>query len=50
VLITSIGLKLERIPAGQFQMGSGPDDTDADADERPQHRVTIRRPFYLGVY
>ena len=24
--------------------------TDAPVDEKPQHRVRITRPFYLGVY
>jgi formylglycine-generating enzyme required for sulfatase activity len=35
------------IPAGVFQMGS---DTSRDLDQRPAHRVTITRPFYLGKY
>ena len=41
----SIGMKLKLVPAGEFQMGS----TEYD-DEKPIHRVTISRPFYLGVY
>jgi serine/threonine protein kinase len=43
----SIGMKLKRIPAGTFQMGS-PDGT-GDENEHPQHEVRITRPFYLGV-
>ena len=31
-------------------MGSPDDDKDAENDEKPQHRVRITRPFYLGVY
>jgi formylglycine-generating enzyme required for sulfatase activity len=50
ILTTSIGLKLKRIPAGTFLMGASPEDKEADADERPQHRVTISRPFYLGIH
>jgi len=50
VLVNSIGMKLKRIPAGNFLMGALPEETDADKDERPQHRVSITRPFYLGVY
>jgi formylglycine-generating enzyme required for sulfatase activity len=45
------GVKLEMvlIPAGQFVMGSPDAQHDAE-DERPQHRVRITRPFYLGKY
>jgi formylglycine-generating enzyme required for sulfatase activity len=44
-LTNSIGMKLVLIPAGNFQMGS---DRGFD-DEVPVHRVTLTRPFYLGV-
>ena len=46
------GVKLEMIliPAGEFLMGSPDSDKDAGADERPQHRVRIAKPFYLGKY
>jgi formylglycine-generating enzyme required for sulfatase activity len=43
-------IKLKRVPAGTFLMGSPEDDKDADNDEKPQHRVRITRPFYLGMY
>ena len=44
------GIKLKRIPAGEFLMGSSKaDDPDAEYDEQPRHRVRITRPFYLGV-
>ena len=46
----SIGMKLKLIPAGSFLMGATPDDAEADDDEKPQHKVTITRPFYLSVY
>ena len=38
------------IPAGEFLMGSPDADKDAEADEKPQHRVRITKPFYLGKY
>jgi serine/threonine protein kinase len=41
-------IKLRLIPAGEFMMGS-PDSQGVD-DERPQHKVRITRPFYLGAY
>jgi len=46
------GVKLEMvlIPAGEFLMGSPDSDKDADANEKPQHRVRITKPFYLGKY
>jgi formylglycine-generating enzyme required for sulfatase activity len=45
----SIGMKLVRIPAGQFMMGSPDDEKDRDRDE-VAHSVQITRPFYLSVY
>jgi formylglycine-generating enzyme required for sulfatase activity len=38
------------IPAGTFLMGSLDSDGDASPNEKPQHRVRITRPFYLGRY
>ena len=39
------------IPAGSFLMGSPPESEEGrDGDEGPQHRVTIREPFTVGVY
>ena len=43
------GIKLKLIPAGEFMMGSTDDDQNADKDEKPQRRVEMSRPFYLGV-
>jgi formylglycine-generating enzyme required for sulfatase activity len=50
VITNSIGMKLTLIPAGEFLMGSPDSDTDAGTTEKPQHRVRITRPFYLGVH
>jgi len=38
------------IPAGEFLMGSPDSDQYAQSDEKPQHRVRITEPFYLGKY
>lgn len=43
-----MGLKLVRIPAGTFTMGSPPEEAKRQADESP-HRVVISRPFYLSA-
>jgi formylglycine-generating enzyme required for sulfatase activity/serine/threonine protein kinase len=50
IITNSIGMKLALIPAGEFLMGSPDDDKGAQANERPQHRVRITRPFYMGIY
>ncbi len=46
------GLKLELvlIPAGEFLMGSPDAEKGGFALAKPQHRVRITRPFYLGKY
>jgi formylglycine-generating enzyme required for sulfatase activity len=44
----SIGMKLRLIPAGEFMMGS-PATESGRSDNETQHRVTLTKPFYLGV-
>jgi len=46
------GVRLEMvlIPAGEFMMGSPDSDRSASSDEKPQHRVRITKPFYIGKY
>ena len=48
-IISSIGLKLKLIPAGEFIMGSPADEEDRSENEGPQHRVGITKPFYMGI-
>ena len=43
-----VTMKLVEIPAGKFLMGSP--KTVVEADESPQHEVTISKPFYMGVF
>ena len=49
-LTKDIKLEMVLIPAGEFKMGSPAEEKDALAAEKPQHRVRITRPFYLGKY
>jgi formylglycine-generating enzyme required for sulfatase activity len=46
----SLGMEFVLIPAGSFLMGSGSDDREAFDNEKPQHQVTISRPFYFGKF
>ncbi len=60
--LNSIGMKLIRIPAGRFVMGSqsqapispltaaGISSAAAFSDEHPPHSVTISSPFYMGMF
>jgi formylglycine-generating enzyme required for sulfatase activity/tRNA A-37 threonylcarbamoyl transferase component Bud32 len=50
VLTNSLGMKLVRIPAGSFFMGSTANEPNHRRDEEPSHQVTITQPFYLGMY
>jgi formylglycine-generating enzyme required for sulfatase activity len=50
LLTNSIGMKLALIPAGKFQMGAADGEDESKSDEKPQHRVRITKPFYLGMY
>jgi formylglycine-generating enzyme required for sulfatase activity len=46
-----VNLEAVLIPAGEFMMGSPGEVKDGlGTDERPQHRVKITRPFYLGKF
>ena len=44
-----VTMKFTLIPAGKFVMGAPETDKDRGRDEGPQHRVTMSRPFYIGV-
>ena len=61
LIINSIGMKLKRIPTGEFTMGSKLTAEEVHRrfpgggvsyyeDEHPWHRVRITKPFYLGVH
>jgi len=44
-----VKMKLVRIPAGKFLMGSPKTETGRHDDEGPQHKVTISKAFYMGL-
>ena len=48
VWVNSIGMKFILCPAGDYLMGS-PSGVGF-ADERPQRKVTFKKPFYMGAY
>lgn len=49
-ITNSIGMAFTRIEPGTFWMGSPETDGEARADEKPRHRVTISKPFLLGIH
>lgn len=46
----NITMKLVRIPAGKFMMGSPESEKDRQPNEGPQHEVTISKPFFMGIH
>ncbi len=46
----SIGMEFILIPAGEFEMGSPSNEKRRKLWESPVHRVSIKKPFYLGRY
>lgn len=48
ILHRASGIALVLIPAGEFLMGSPPQDTTQHRGLETQHRRVIRQPFYLG--
>ncbi|MDR1167245.1 MAG: formylglycine-generating enzyme family protein [Deltaproteobacteria bacterium] len=46
----SVGMKFALISPGAFTMGADLNVENAFIWEAPQHRVTISRPFYMGIY
>jgi formylglycine-generating enzyme required for sulfatase activity len=46
----SIGMEFILIPAGEFLMGAVPQNKVAYDNEKPQHKVRITKPFYIGKY
>ncbi|HWG47180.1 MAG TPA: bifunctional serine/threonine-protein kinase/formylglycine-generating enzyme family protein [Gemmataceae bacterium] len=49
ILRNSLGMKLVRIPVGEFFIGSEKREPHHRPNEAPSHQVTITEPFYLGA-
>ena len=47
--VPTLAMKMNRIPAGTFKMGSPASEKLRQDNETP-HNVTISKPFYMGVY
>jgi len=45
----TLNVEMVNVPAGTFLMGSSSDDSDAQADEQPQHEVSLSA-FRIGRY
>ena len=50
ILPGDVELKFCTIPAGSFVMGSPENEQDREVGEGPQRRVTISKPFLLGMF
>jgi formylglycine-generating enzyme required for sulfatase activity len=46
----SIGMELVLIEPGEFLMGAPDSEANVEPYEKPQHRVRISQPFYIGKY
>jgi formylglycine-generating enzyme required for sulfatase activity len=44
----STDMEFIHIPAGEFNMGSNPEDKDSSGYKSLAHKVKIRNPFYMG--
>jgi len=48
VVVSTVGLRFVRVPAGSFVMGSPEAEVERDSDET-EHTVAISRPFLMGA-
>lgn len=46
----SISMKLVKIPAGKFIMGSPASEKDRQKNEGPQHEVTLSKSFFMAIH
>jgi len=50
VITNGLGMKFAWIPPGTFMMGSPSNEEGCGTEEAPQHKVTLTKGFYMGVY
>lgn len=48
ITVSGVSFNMIRVNAGDFMMGSFDDDTIAFANEKPIHKVTLTKDFYIG--
>jgi formylglycine-generating enzyme required for sulfatase activity len=46
----AVGIKFVMVPAGAFMMGSADDEEGRYEVEGPQHKVEIKKPFYVAIH
>ncbi len=46
--VNDVGCKMILIPAGSFTMGARKDDPAILDRDKPQHQVTLSKPYYMG--
>ena len=49
-IINTVGMRMVQVLPGEFMMGSPDTDANANPDEKPQHRVKINKPFWIGMH
>jgi formylglycine-generating enzyme required for sulfatase activity len=49
VFTNSVGMKFVLVSGGSFLMGSSEQEPGRNPNEGPKHRVTLSKPFYLGI-
>jgi formylglycine-generating enzyme required for sulfatase activity len=49
-VVNSLGIKFKFIPAGDFLMGAPEAEAGHSPQERPQHPVTLTKPYYMSIY
>ncbi len=49
-ITNALGMRFALIPPGDFLMGSPASEVGRWADEKPRHRVTLTRAYWMGVF
>ena len=46
--VNGVTFKMLPVAAGSFMMGATPEQRNSDSDEKPVHRVTLTKDYYMG--